>query len=80
MDKERVSIGVKKNTKDFLNYMSSRVHHKVGRGDLTWDDFLIYISIKYAFFEDMDFKEISSSLKISEEERKFLREKLNIII
>lgn len=80
MDKERVSIGVKKNTKDFLNYMSSRVQHKVGRGDLTWDDFLIYISIKYAFFEDMDFKEISSSLKISEEERKFLREKLNIII
>lgn len=80
MERERVSIGVKKNTKDFLNFLSSRVQHKVGRGDLTWDDFLIYISVKYAIFENMDLKEIFSSLKISDEERKFLREKLNILI
>ncbi|MDP8011803.1 MAG: hypothetical protein ACP5F1_00570 [Thermoplasmata archaeon] len=78
MDRGRVSIGVKRSTKDFLNYISSKVQHKIGRGDLTWDDLLIYIALKYAYFEDIDFKEVFPNLKLSEEERKMLRDKLNI--
>jgi len=80
MTEERVSIGIKKKTKDFLNYISSIVQRDLGRGDLTWDEFLLYISLKYVFFEEIDFNEVFTFLKMSEEERKFLREKLNIIV
>lgn len=80
MEKERVSIGVKKNTKDFLNYISSIIQHEVGRGDLTWDDILIYMSVRFAFSENIDFQDVFTYLKLTEEERKYLREKLNILL
>ncbi len=76
---DRASIGVKAQTKKLLNYIGAEIIYDVGRSDLTWDDFLIYLSkvylnakekniedliIKNSIFDSQEFLNIRKKLKI----------------
>ena len=68
MVESRASIGVKNSTKELLTYVSAQVQSEVARGDITWDEFLIYLAIKYLDNKGMSFKEIIKKFNIDVEE------------
>ncbi len=68
MVESRASIGVKHSTKELLTYVSAQVQSEVERGDITWDEFLIYLAIKYLDNKGISFNEILKKLNIDVEE------------
>ncbi len=76
---ERASIGIKSKTKKLLNYVAAEIIYEVGRSDLTWDDFLIYLSKVYMDLKEKNIEDliIKNSIFDSEEFLK-IRKKLKI--
>ncbi len=68
MVESRASIGVKNSTKELLTYVSAQVQSEIERGDITWDEFLIYLAIKYLDNKGISFKEIIKKFNIDVEE------------
>ncbi|MEM3259608.1 MAG: hypothetical protein QXW48_03975 [Thermoplasmata archaeon] len=80
MEGEWASIGIKKETKELLNKISSEIVHELERWDLTWDDIILYLSYIYLNHIEKNSMENTNSYKYNiKEEIEKLKNKLKVV-
>ncbi|MGC8585394.1 MAG: hypothetical protein ACP5RZ_04345 [Thermoplasmata archaeon] len=79
MVESRASIGVKQSTKELLTYVSAQVQNDVERGDITWDEFLIYIAVKYLDTKGLSIKDVVKKFNIDIDEMDKINKKIAVV-